>query len=64
MATTNVATPLPDITWPDQAVITVDSGDNNALVSSVVIHLSQDVPDDVAAVAEFTPAFVYSRTTA
>lgn len=58
MATT-IKTALPELDWPDQAVITVDSGDASALVTVVTIHLSQDAPDDVTAEEPFTPLFTY-----
>lgn len=60
MATT-IKTALPELDSPDQAVITVDSGDANALVTVVTIHLSQDAPDDTAEAEPYTPLFSYGH---
>ncbi len=56
---TDVSAPLPDLTWPDQATITVDTGDANAVITGLVIHLSQDVPEDVVNAQPYVPLFVY-----
>ncbi len=59
----DLSAPLPDLDWPDQAVITVDAGDSSAVITGLVIHLSQDVPADVVPVAPYTPLFVYGPGT-
>lgn len=56
---TILAAPLPEIDWPDQAIITINSGDASAKVTVFTIHLSQDVPEDVLAEAGFVPLFTY-----
>jgi hypothetical protein len=58
---TALATGLPDIDWPDQAIITVDTGDAAALVTTFTIHLSQDVPPEL--LAELPPLFASVPTT-
>ncbi len=58
---TRIKGPFPDLDWPDQAIITVDAGDSSAVITGLVIHLSQDVPEDVLAVPPFTPLFVYGQ---
>jgi len=51
---------LPDIDWPDQAIIAVDTGDANAVITSMVIHLSQDTPEDlIPQPGPFVPLFTY-----
>jgi hypothetical protein len=42
---TNVSAPLPDLTLEEQTILTIDTLDAGAIISSVVIHVSQDVPD-------------------
>ncbi len=57
--TDDLSAPLPDLDWPDQAVITVDAGDPNAVITSLVIHLSQDVPEDVVKIALIPPVLAH-----
>lgn len=54
-----VSSPLPDLDWPDQAVISVDLGDPSAVITKFVIHLSQDVPEELIPVESFKPLFTY-----
>ena len=56
---TDVSTALPELDWPDQAIITVDTGDAAAVVTAVTIHLSQDVPEEVLASLPVSPLFAY-----
>ena len=60
---TTLSAPLPELDWPDQAIITVASGNANAKVTAVTIHLSQDAPDEVVAAAGVVPPFVYATPT-
>ena len=43
--TTRIKDSLPDLDLASLATITVDAGDPNAIVTSVVVHLAQDVPE-------------------
>jgi len=44
---TDVATSLPDLDLRDQSILTVDTGDANAIVTRLIIHVSQDIPVEV-----------------
>jgi hypothetical protein len=44
---TDVSAPLPDLDLRDQSLMTVDTGDPNAIITSLVIHVSQQAPDDL-----------------
>ncbi len=55
----DVSAPLPELSWPDQAIITVATGDASALITRLVIHFSQDVPEDAVTVEPYTPLFVF-----
>jgi hypothetical protein len=44
---TDVSTALPDLTLDSNATIEVDTGDVNAIITSLVVHVSQDAPQDV-----------------
>jgi hypothetical protein len=57
--TDDVSAPLPDLDWPDRAIIAVNAGDTNAKITKLVIHLSQDVPEDLTPVQPFVPLFTY-----
>jgi hypothetical protein len=46
---TDVATSLPDLDLRDQSILTVDTGDPNAIITSLVIHVSQDIPAEALA---------------
>jgi len=53
---------LPDIDWPDQAIIEVDTGDANAVITRFVVHLSQDVPPELVKIALLPPILASTRT--
>ncbi len=55
----DVSAPLPDLDWPNEAILHVNVGDSSAVITGLVIHLSQDVPEDLVPVKPFTPLFVY-----
>lgn len=55
----DVSAPLPDLDWPDQAIIHVNAGDPAATISRLIIHLSQDVPEELIPVQPFVPLFTY-----
>lgn len=54
----NLAAPLPDLSLEELAVITVDAGDPGAVITSLVIHFTQDVPRALLAPV-LPPAFGY-----
>lgn len=58
----DISAPLPDLDWPDQAIIHVDAGDPDAVITAFVIHLSQDVPEELLTVPPFVPLFTYGNT--
>ncbi len=58
----DLSAPLPDLDWPDQAVITVDAGDSSAVITGLVIHLSQDVPEDVVPIPLVPPVLAHTAT--
>lgn len=43
---TDVSTALPDLTLDSNATLEVDTGDANAIITSLVIHVSQDIPQE------------------
>lgn len=45
MAVTNVSAPLPDLSLEEETIITVNSGDPGAIITQLVIHFTQDVPE-------------------
>ena len=47
--TTDVSAPLPDLDLRDQSILTVDTGDAAAIITSLVIHVAQDIPPDALA---------------
>jgi hypothetical protein len=55
--TTDVAAPLPDLDLRDQSILTVDTGDANAIITSLVIHVAQDIPAD--ALAQLAPILAH-----
>ncbi len=38
---------LPDLTLEENSVLTVDSGDVNNIITSLVIHFAQDTPPEL-----------------
>lgn len=54
----DVSAPLPDLDLKEQSILTVDTGDNNAVITQLVIHLSQDAPPE--AVASLTPLLTFT----
>jgi hypothetical protein len=57
---TDVSAPLPDLDLRDQSILTVDTGDPNAIITSLVIHVSQDIPAE--ALALLPPLLAYLPT--
>ncbi len=55
----DVSGPLPDLDWPNEAILHVNAGDSSAVITGLVIHLSQDVPEDVVNAQPYVPLFVY-----
>lgn len=55
----DVSAPLPELDWPDQAIITVDSGDASATVVKLTIHLSQDAPEELLNFPEVPVVLAY-----
>ncbi len=60
---TRIKGPFPDLDWPNQAIITVDAGDSSAVITGLVIHLSQDVPEDLPPVALVPPVLAHQHGT-
>lgn len=42
---TDVSAPLPDLTLEESSLLQIDTGDDDATIGRVVIHVSQEVPD-------------------
>lgn len=42
---THLSGPLPDLTLEEKSVLVVDTGDAAVLITRLVIHFSQDVPE-------------------
>jgi hypothetical protein len=57
---TRIAAPFPDVDLEEKSIIEVDTGNNGALITRVVVHFTQDIPDLEAAVQPFVPIFKYS----
>lgn len=59
---TDVSAPLPDLTLEESSLLVIDTGDNAATITRIVIHVSQEVPDDVLVqkVEPFAPLFTYA----
>ncbi len=55
---TRIKGPFPDLDWPDQAIITVDAGDSSAVITGLVIHLSQDVPQEAIKLDTVPPVLI------
>lgn len=56
---TRIKSAFPDLDWPDQAIISVDAGDASAVITGVVIHLSQDVPAEALKIPSLPPVVTY-----
>ncbi len=54
-----LAAPLPDLDWPEQAIVDVDAGDTSAVITTFVIHLAQDTPEDLLPNAPVAPLLAY-----
>jgi len=57
---TNVAAPLPDLSLEDEAIITVDAGDAGSVITSMVIHFTQELPRELLAPV-LPPLFGYAN---
>jgi hypothetical protein len=44
--TTDVSAPLPDLDLADQSILTIDTGDAAAVITSIAIHVRQDTPEE------------------
>lgn len=57
---TNVSAPLPDLSLEAQAILTVDALDAGAVITSMVIHFTQELPRELLAPA-LPPMFGYAN---
>jgi len=55
----DVSAPFPDLTWKDLSIIRVDSGDAAAPITTMTIHLAQDVPEELLPNAPVAPLLAY-----
>lgn len=53
----DVSAPLPDLSLKDKTIIEVDTGDPGAVVTGLVIHVSQSIPD--GALPSLLPLLTY-----
>lgn len=60
---TFVSAPLPDLDLEEQSVITVDTGDALAVITGMVVHFTQDVPDVPLKIALLPPLLVHEPQT-
>ncbi len=58
---TVISAPLPEMDWKDLSVISVDTGNASAKITELVIHLSQDVPEEAVPVPVIDPLFAYGE---
>jgi Mg2+/Co2+ transporter CorB len=58
---TDVSAPLPDLTLEESSLLVIDTGDNAATITGVVIHVSQDVPDLPTKIQLLPPLYVSKR---
>ncbi len=57
----DVSAPLPDLDLSADSILTVDTGDNNAKITRLVIHVSQELPESPTAASGVTPLFAYGQ---
>lgn len=55
---TDVSGPLPELTLEEKAVLTIDTGDPAAIITRLVIHFRQQVPDDFPPISLVPPVLV------
>jgi hypothetical protein len=58
-----ISAPLPDVDLRSSSIVTVDAGDPNAVITQLVIHVSQDLPEQPVKVTPFVPLFSYGPET-
>lgn len=56
---TNTSAPLPDLTLEEKSILVVDTGDAAAIITRVVIHFAQDVPDVDVKPVQVGPLLAY-----
>ncbi len=54
----DLSAPLPDLDWPNEAILHVNAGDSSAVITGLVIHLSQDVPQEAIKLNTIPPVLV------
>jgi hypothetical protein len=59
---TTVSAPLPDLDLEGSSVIVVDTGDTDAIITRMVVHFTQDVPEEAVKVTPAQPLFAYGPT--
>lgn len=55
---TFVSAPLPDLDMEESSTIVVDAGDPAAVITSMVIHFTQDIPADFV-IPKLPPVITY-----
>lgn len=56
---TFVSAPLPDLDLEEASIITVDTGDAAAVITGMVVHFTQDVPDVPLKVELLPPLYAH-----
>jgi hypothetical protein len=56
---TRIAAPFPDVDLEEKSIIEVDTGNANAVITRVVVHFTQDIPDLDEKFAVLNPLLTY-----
>lgn len=56
---TFVSAPLPDLDLEESSVISVDTGDALAVITGMVVHFTQDVPEEPIKIPKLPPVVTY-----
>jgi hypothetical protein len=59
---TNVSAPLPDLNLEEQSILTIDTGDPGAVITEVVIHVSQEIQGLEQVLPSLLPLYVRGIT--
>jgi hypothetical protein len=55
----DVSAPMPDLTLEESSILTIDTGDPGAVITQVVIHVSQEIPDVRTTIKLLPPQLAY-----
>jgi hypothetical protein len=60
---TKISAPFPALELEEKSIVGVDTGNVNAKITRMVVHFTQDVPEEALVADLIVPPYVYATPT-